>query len=414
MTSKYKKKNKTLKILKGGASALVKGLNGIDKSSDLVKGLTDIDKSSALVKAATDGFPNEILKDFLTFYINPFGGIIQMVKMVYNELKFSIDMVNNIFLETGLYITNLYEYGFESSLQEILKDGVCFDLFDEITCKTSIGELLYMSKLSDKDPIIHKILNKNKSGKIIQNGGSTVEPITPNAIVIKSHNISTETFFSDDKDYVKKYILNQFLNSKLPTLYDILKSMKIMHHLYDKHITNVKIIKNPPVPIVNNKINIGYNSFVTFNLCSNYHQGKNVTDEISKYFEKDADVNKICEINDITMYEQSKQSSSNINYTPVFTIYFEDIAKVLKNYYTVNNINSGELKHETNLDPFKYFDSPKTTNEQMKNDVSEELKDVYKLIKLFSIHEVLFQLFLYKFEKLSENDKDKFIESINK
>lgn len=356
MTSKYKiKKNKTRKIFKGGGP---------------------VPDFTELVKIAT-------------CFINPLCGITKLFEILHSEIKFCIEMVNNIFLESGLYLTNIYKYGGESSLEGII-DKVCFDIFDEKICKTKINELLYIKQLPDD--IINKIMSTKETHHLEQKGGTTN---SINALIIKNNNISIDTFFSDNKDYVQKYILDQFRPIKSKDLYTILKYIKLMNHLYDKDVKNEKINKSDPIPIFKNEIGIGSNSFNTWNLCSKYHQGENVKKDIYKYFGENASEKQICNINGMTMYEQTLLSSTNINYEPVFTKCFFDIAKILKDYYTIKNIDDEAV----NIKIIEY-------------DLENELKEVYKLIKLFSIYELLFNLLKYKVElEHKVENVDEFIKS---
>lgn len=369
MKSRYKKIiHKTQKKLKGGTTSM----GTIQPPIDLT----------------------EIIKIGYCF-TNPFCGITKIFEILYTEIRFCIEMMNNVLLESGLYLRNIYNHGGESSLYGIIGE-VCYDFFDKNLCTTKINELLY------NKPIVK-----------LQIGGEGLNSkLSTNATIIKSYNISISTILSDNKNYIEHYILDQCKEIKPEILFDILKYMKILNDLYKENINEVKIEKKVPISISKNKISVGVNSFKVWNVCSKYQQGTYNREEINKLFGENANIKEICQIEDNTMYEQSLNESKTINYEPIFIHYFFKIVYILKQYYTVKNINSEQLKDEKNDNPFKYFGDPIKTSKPMEDDVYEELKEVYKVISTFSIHTILFKLFLCKFKKLSEHDMVKFIGSL--
>lgn len=345
MTSKYKKnKNKTRKILKGGTSSIIPELVASFDESEYSKSKT------------------------YTFY-----GPLKLGKLLFNEIKFSIDMINNVLLETGLYIRNVYSYGGESTLDGIIGD-VCFDLFDKLTCDSKINEIMKVEKFHRTKTFI-KDTPKQAGGSNANNDkqkSNIIEAITKYAKKIKYYNLSVDTFFTDNKDYIEIYIDKQFKYIQIEHLFEILKIMHIMNHLYDEK--NIKIKNTDPLPIFRNEIMIGEDYFTTWNLCSKFHQGVSMNDDV--------DYKKKCKMDYDIMKNQGLYSYSNINYRPMFSLCFNYIANILKNYYSVEKMNDkpefGDIK----------------TVKPLEEDVDYQLKEVYKVIKFFKIDEQLKQIFL--------------------
>lgn len=362
MTSKYiKKRKKTRKILKGG--------NIVSK--------IEVDQMEG------------ILESFQCIS-SPFCMISKIIKVIYTELKNSVEMVNNILGENGLFLSNVYNFGGESTLKGIIGD-VCFDIFDKRICETKINHLLYKDQLPE---IPEKQNKKPIQSESLQKGGTiNDENITNNAILIKSNNISMDTI-DYDKSHIEKYIYYQFQLVEIQPLYNILKYMKVLNDLYEPTIGEIKKPEsNPPIFFVTN--DKPTNTYEDWKLCSNYEQGKFVTEEVKK---------KCIVDNRPTMYEQSTIKPTIMNYEPVFTKCFYDIVNVLKEYYTINYDKNNKKNY--------YFGEKKKIKE-LEPDLSNELKEVYKVIKFFNIDEQLKMLFKDKLEPLSEKDKDKFFKSLD-
>lgn len=351
MTSKYKKKRKkTRKKMKGGTTSTVEVAQ-----------------------------MNEIAESFKCM-TGPFCWISKMFEQVHTEIKNSIEMNDNILREPGLFLRNVYHLGGESTLKGIIGD-VCFDIFDENVCETKINHLLYKNKLPD-------IPEKKNKPETIQSGGAIQdenkknnEDMSINAKRINFNNISMNSI-DYKKDYIKQYIYNQFQPVDLQKLYNILKYMKVMKDIYEPIGEITKPDPNPPVSFVTNDKQM--NTYEDWKLCSNYQQGKNVTEEVKEKCKVD---------NRPTMYEQSTMEPTIMNYEPVFTNCFFDMVDVLKDYYTIdydkNNDDFGATKKIKELEP----------------DLRHELKEVYKVIKYFNIDEQLSDIFKDKMEPLSDKDK---------
>lgn len=350
MTCKYNK-NKTRKILKGGTTDV--GVLELPKAdgAQLVEFVSEFTKSNTI----------------------PLYGPLKLVQLVFNELKFSIDMINNVFLETGLYIRNVFSYGGESTLDGIIGD-VCFDLFDKLTCDSKINEIMKVEKFKRSNGTIKKLQAGGTKTNADKSESKIIEAKTKYAKKIKNHNISVDTLFTDNMDYIEIYINKQFKNIQIENLFEILKIMHIMKHLYNTKIEqNIKIKNTDPLPIFKNEIMIGEDYFKTWNLCSKFHQGVSTNDDV--------DYKKICKMDYDIMNKQGLYSYSNINYNPMFRKCFNNIVNILKDYHTIEKMNDklefGSIK---NIKP-------------LEEDVDYQLKEVYKVIKFFDIYEQLKQIF---------------------
>lgn len=348
MTSKYKKKRKkTRKKMKGGTTSTVE-----------VSQMEEIAESFKCI-------------------ISPFCMISKIIKVIYTELENSIEMNDNILREPGLFLRNVYNLGGESTLKGIIGE-VCFDIFDENVCETKINHLWHKNQLPE-------IPEKKTKPETVQSGGANQDEndkdMSINAIIIKSNNISMNTI-DYKKEYMKQYIYDQFDSVDLQVLYNILKYIKVMKDIYEPIGEIKKPEPNPPVIFVTN--DKPTNTYEDWKLCSNYQQGKNVTEEVKEKCKVD---------NRPTMYEQSTMEPTIINYQPVFTNCFYNIVEVLEHYYTVDY----DEKNEKN----NYFGETKKIKE-LEPDLRDELKEVYKVIKYFNIDEQLSDLLKDQMKPLSK------------
>lgn len=371
MTSKYeKKRKKTRKKMKGGTSDSTSEKNSTDKIIDMIKCYFDI---TCIPRNFFLGFSKTLEKN--------------------------VKALNNMLIENGLFLSNVYKLGGESTLKGIIGD-VCFDIFDERICETKINHLLYKDKLPD----IPQKKNIIQTGSV-QTGGAnqdanktSFDDMSIEAKIIYSNNISMDSI-DYDKDYIEKYIYNHFRSINLQTLFDILKYIKVLNTIYENTIGEIKKPEsNPPINLVTNDKTLMQNTYDEWSLCSNYHQGKIPTDKVTEQIKKK------CNMDDRpTMYEQSTMKLTDMNYEPVFTKCFFDIIKVLKEYYT---IEYDELDEQN--DYFKKANQIK----QLDPTLNQQLKEVYKVIKYFKIDEQLSDLFKDKMELLSKEDKDAFLKSL--
>ena len=373
--SRYKKyKNKSKKIYKGGAVP--------DAAS----------AASASAASALPGGPGVVMPDFneMLNKIMVFMDPLTPLKVIGNEFIFSVGMLNDILLLTGLYIKNLFYLGNDSNLNNILPPGVCYDLFAETTCNSKIRKLLNIKSLKDELPFLPKELiwdiglpqrggtkrsNSHVRRRRTQRGGGINQqcqdndnpdlictdarpienlhkPVVPPYIhpfisLIKDAHPTLrrgELGVFPDKESENVYLMKEFNQYNLDSLYKILILFKILFSTIT--MDNNSIIDETPEPVSkkyklkkNDIIRIVHNfklllSVKEWKQCNDYHLGRTIPD---------GDVAKKCDIKcpECTMKRQTDlYTPDTTNYSPEFNNSFNILNDILNMYYTTTKSNT--------------------------------------------------------------------------
>lgn len=440
MNTLYKKKKKirTRKIYKGGQG----DLPIIDKNiSQTIKKMGD---AAALVASLLES-SQPLINCFLKGFMCP-------LSFVWNEFKFSIEMLNDILLLSGLYVKNLFYLGFESNLNNILPEYICFDLFDENTCNTKIIKLLNMKSLKEENKLLPKELiyrggqrggsfsqtckNEQTPGVVCPDNRSNENELKPepepfiNPIVkVLKNNVSFTTLDAfPDKETANVFLLNIFKVCSIYDLYNILKIIRVLYFIDDG-----KPIPEPE-PSQKNKLNkddvlrLEHNfkmskGFKEWKKCNDFHLERNMDDQTRQ------EIVELCNVkcDDCTMKKQSLLHTSKDNYNPSFGNSYETLQDILEIYYkgdkskTYDHSNIYDaLKDEdqrikflnslTEEQIFDFFNIGTPTNkEPMEEEVLVELKKYAKMNRELFIHNIVSKLLLYKlFNDSSKKDKTNF------
>jgi len=347
-----------------------------------------------------------------------FGIVKGIVKTIFKEFKKCIGMLNNILLEQGLFIRNVINVGFETSIYYIIGD-VCEDLFLESTCKTKINFLN------------HKQIEPQKGGSS-NDLSDTEEEINKNLFILNENIIS-----ENPSRYVNKKDINIELDKELhllnkEILYSFLKCLKVLHSLYKEKYDKEPKIKLPSqndnpnmcLDFWSNKIQLNkedekhcettgkplfvsknYSSNETWKKCSDLHLGKNeITDELNKLCKLDCDN---CIMKENYIFFGNSTNEQNIS------LYLKSIKDVMKNYYHIEDTYIDDTLYVPFKEPMKkpieemsedeQFETFKINDVKEKKEMPEEISNIfykiYKINKNYFIQYIISKILIDKLNK---------------
>lgn len=378
--------------------------------------------------------------------INPFC----IVETLTKEFIFSMKMLNDILLLSGLYVKNLFHLGSISNLNHILPKSICFDLFDEKTCNTKIVKLLNIQSLKEDNNRLPKELmytgqrggsfratckNNQTPGVICADDRSNInvykpkeEPFKNPIVLALKYNKFPKLDIFPDKETANVFLLNQLKGFSIFDLYTILKIIRVLYYIDDdapiveqKQPEKYKLHKDDILRIEHNfKKSKG---FKEWQKCNDFHLERDIDEETRKELVEQCNV----KCPDCTMKNQSYLYTNEEGYTGSFGNSYEVIQKIIQIYYVCdksNTYNHSNLYTVLNAENKRIQLLNKLTEEQLfdffnigipKNkqyigeDILIELKKAARLNRSLSIHKIISKLLLYKlFNVSSPKDKTRF------
>jgi len=439
-SKKYKKKH-TLKKYKGGgigdvignvigqgkgqgkgqgiSEGIPEGMSNGDNSISQIKGLsTKLPLQSYITKLDITEMSLELIDivfNKITCLITPMCSFI----WVKNKFIYSIKLLNDMLLISGLYFKNLLYLGYDSNLNNILPKNICFDLFDESVCNAKINKLLNMkskeynnslpkelrylqnmkgggSKKTKKQKggTLSKTCKNNQiPGVICYDDRSNINEMKPIPIPkkkiskrvdiylfnLQKLNLSIEKTVLINKETTNMIILGEIRTYNIYRLYNVLNILKILYSMDNSNPDNIqeeepqeepqeedstkyKLKKNDILRIEHNFKK--YENIELWQQCNELHLEQVYSND------KREELIKKCKIkcNDCTMKKQSElYTPDNTNYNPRFGKSFYIIENILNKYYKYTKINKYNyndiyilLKDEN--DRIKLFDTIKDVN----------------------------------------------------
>ena len=449
-SKKYKKKH-TIKIYKGG-----------DITDTKIPGMiTKID-----ITEITENLIDKIFTK-ITCLFTPLCSFV----WVKDNFIYSMKLLNDMLLISGLYFKNLLYLGHDSNLNNILPKNICFDLFDERICNTKIKKLINIKSKSEYNKYLPKELRylqnmKGGRSKKKQVGGSgsigktcknnknpqvicyddrsninEMKPVPkPKHVVNKTLlnlqklNLSVKNTVFVNMETSNLIILGEIRYFNIYKLYKVLNILKILYTILKTDVKKedieiekedddiYKIKKNDILRIEHNFKK--YENIKDWKECNDLHLEKVLNKEKRDYL-----INK-CNITckDCTMTKQSQlYIEDNTNYNPKFGECFIILEKILNNYYEYNK--SKTYNHEDiyillntenkriqflekieEKDLFEFFNigEPLKINE-IEEDIKLELINIAKLHKKLYTHNTVSKYLLYLlFKKSTKYEKMNF------
>ena len=377
-----------------------------------------IDKSKENVMNIIDNTKENIM--YLIELTTPFGILKFVVKTIFQEFKKCVEMLNNILLEQGLFIRNVINVGFETSIYYIIGD-VCEDLFLESTCKTKINFL------------DNKQIEPQKGG-----GGSskyspdTEEEIKKNLFILNQNIISENPNRYNNKEDINIELDKELHLLNKEKLYSFLKCLKVLHSLYKEKYDKEPKIKLPSqndnpnmcLDFWSNKIQLNkedekhcettgkplfvsknYSSNETWKKCSDLHLGKNeITDELNKLCKLDCDN---CIMKENYIFFGNSTNEQNIS------LYLKSIKDVMKNYYDIEDTYIDDTLYVPFKEPMnkkiedmsedEQFETFKIDDVEEKKKMPEEISNIfykiYKINKNYFIQYIISKILIDKLNK---------------
>lgn len=376
-----------------------------------------------------------------------------IIKTLTNEFIFSIQMLNDILLLSGLYVKNLFYLGTESNLNNILPESICFDLFDEKTCNAKIVKLLNIQSLKEDNKRLPKELmyrgqrggsfratckNKQTPGVVCADDRSNenpykpkVEPIKNPIVIALEHTTFPKLDIFPDKETSHVYLLNQMKAFSIYNLYNILKILRVLYYIDDgepieeqketeqKETEQYKLHKDDVLRIEHNfKKSKG---FKEWQKCNDFHLERNIDETTRDELVQQCNV----KCPDCTMKKQSYLYTNPDEYGSFENSYIV-LQKVIQLYYvcdkskTYNHSNIYEkLKDEntrilvmqmTDDELFDYFNiGIPQRKEYLGDDVLSELKRASRLNRSLGVLRIVSKLLLYKlFNSSTPKDRTQF------
>jgi hypothetical protein len=382
-----------------------------------------------------------------------------ILKTLTNEFIFSIKMLNDILLLSGLYVKNLFYLGSESNLNNILPQSICFDLFDETTCNTKIVKLLNIQSLKEENQRLPKELmyrgqrggsfrstckNNQTPGVVCADNRSNINPHKPKKEPIKNPIVVVleDTKFPKidifpDKETAHVYVLNELKAFSIFNLYNILKILRVLYYIDDgapieqkepeqKEPEQYKLDKEDVLRIEHNfKKSKG---FKEWQKCNDFHLERNIDEKARE------DLVKQCNVKcpDCTMKKQSYLYTNPDEYGSFDNGYLI-LQKVIQLYYvcdkskTYNHSKIYELLKDENErmklmqmtddELFDYFNiGIPQKKEPIGDDVLTELKRASRLNRSLGVLSIVSKLLLYKlFNSSTPKERKQFHElNLNK
>lgn len=398
---------------------------------------------------------NEIMEKVLCA-MNPFC----IVKTLTNEFIFSIKMLNDILLLSGLYVKNLFYLGSVSNLNNILPQSVCFDLFDETTCNTKIAKLLNIQSLKEENKRLPKELmyrgqrggsfratckNTQTPGVVCADNRSNINPhkpkeepiINPIVIVLKKEATFPKLDIFPDKETANVYVLDQLKAHSIFNLYNILKILRVLYY-----IDGAPIERKEPEPKAEPKepeqytlhkddvLRIEHNfkkseGFKEWQKCNDFHLERNIDETTREALVKQCKVT--CP--DCTMKKQSYLYTNPDEYGSFDNSYLI-LQKVIQLYYVCDKSKTYdhsqiyelldeqkrmELMQMTDDQLFDFFNiGIPQRKEYMGDDVLSELKLASRLNRSLGVLRIVSKLLLYKlFNSSTPKDREQFQSNLN-
>lgn len=396
---------------------------------------------------------NNIMSQFTSF---PFF----IVKTLTNEFIFSMKMLNDILLLSGLYVKNLFHLGSVSNLNYILPKYICFDLFDETTCNTKIVKLLNIQSLKEENKRLPKELmyrgqrggsfratckNKQTPGVIVcDDNRSNINPHKPkeepfrNPIVIaaKEGTMFPTLDLFPDKETSHVYVLNQLKPYSIFNLYNILKILRVLYYIDDGSTVERKEPEPKPEPKEHEQYKLDKddvlriehnfkksNGFKEWQKCNDFHLERDMDEETRQGLVEKCNVT----CSDCTMKKQSYLYTNPDEYGSFDNSYLI-LQKVIELYYvcdkskTYNHSDIYEkLKDETTRmklmqmtdeQLFDFFNIGKPQpKEYIDDDVLSELKLASRLNRSLGVLRIVFKLLLYKLNISTPEQLEQFMKS---
>jgi len=373
-------------------------------------------------------------------------------KTLGKEFVFSMKMLNDILLLSGLYVKNLFYLGYESNLNNILPKSICFDLFDETTCNTKIAKLLNIKSLKEDNKRLPKELmykgqrggsfrgtckNNQTPGVICADDRSNINEFKPkeekmkNPIVIalKQNARFPKLDIFPDQETANVFLLNNFKVFSIYNLYNILKIVRVLYYIDDgspipeppKEVEKYKLHKDDILRIEHNfKKSKG---FKEWQRCNDFHLERDMDDETRNQMIEQCDV----KCPDCSMKKQSFLYSNDTDNEPSFSNSYEIIQRIIQIYYICDksktydhtkiydilNDENRRIQFMNQLNEeqlFDFFNIGTPRNKQyIDEEILIELKQAARLNKSLSIHRIVSKLLLYKlFNDSTPKDKTKF------
>lgn len=397
---------------------------------------------------------NEIL-DKVLCATSPFC----IVKTLTNEFIFSMKMLNDILLLSGLYVKNLFHLGSVSNLNNILPKSICFDLFDEATCNTKIVKLLNIQSLKEENKRLPKELmyrgqrggsfratckNTQTPGVVCADDRSNINPHKPKEEPIKNPIVIVleDTKFPPldifpDKETTHVYVLNQLKPYSIFNLYNILKILRVLYYIDDgstverkepepkepepKEHEQYKLDKEDVLRIEHNfKKSKGFREWQT---CNDFHLERDIDEATRTVLVEQCNV----KCPDCTMKKQSYLYTNPDEYGSFDNSYLI-LQKVIQLHYvcdkskTYNHSRIYELLKDENTrmklmqmtddQLFEFFNIGKPQpKEYIGDDVLSELKRASRLNRSLGVLRIVFKLLLYKLNSSTQKDRTQFHES---
>lgn len=356
------KRPKTVKIYKGG-----------NPTDDLVKRL------NGLIDLYTS---------------NPF----LILKKAFESGLYSLSILNDLLILSCLYIKNIFYLKYDTNLNNILPEKLCFDLFEQDTCNTKINKLLNMKSYKehiDKIPNEFKPIQKggqrggsnsckNVNNSIICDDGrqsiNDYKPPTSNVYLELVGPLTETKIMHPDKETAIILLFLEFNDYNLFQLYRILQILKILYKIQipvdTKNKNMIELTDKDIIRIENNfKLfndykgsdffeSIGY-SVDKWKQCSDFHLERKNLSESEKIY-----LSQMCNVKcpDCTMTSQSKLYKPDItNYNKPIGRSLVILDRVLNDHYEF--ISDKSIHHKTTLNDFRN----EAVRELLNNKTDEEI-----------------------------------------
>lgn len=384
-----------------------------------------------------------------------------ILETIAKEFVFSIKMLNDILLLSGLYVKNLFYLGYESNLNNILPKSICFDLFEENTCNTKISKLLNIQSLKEDNTRLPKELmyvkqmkggktrkqrggsfrgtckNNQTPGVICADDRSNINEFKPKEEKIKNPIVKALNEYVKfpkldifpDKETANVSLLNNLKVFSIFDLYNILKIIRVLYYIDDgapipetpKEPEKYKLHKDDILRIEHNfKKSKG---FKEWEKCNDFHLERDIDEETRELLTEQCNV----KCPDCTMKKQSLLYSSDEDVSVSFNNNYDVIQKIIQTYYICDksktydhtkiydllNDENKRIQFMNNLTEeqlFDFFNIGTPRNKQIiQEDILIELKQVARLNKSLSLHSIIPKLLLYKlFNDSTPKDKIEF------